>query len=498
MPGTHETVVRNGLPRKTLTVQPMWEKLGHAIIVTDCDLEPPGPIIRYVNQAFTRLTGYQAADVIGRSPRLLQTCRTDHRTKQALKKDLLEQGAAQGTLLNRRKDGREYLCSLAITPLLGRDGETTHFICIARDLSASDTEVNRRLSEEYEQAQALIEDLEARQSEAEQIIERQHTEIRRLAAQHREALERFDTLNERLAAREHALDLQCRENARSDAELRASLEELHAMDEEVRATLIAMEESNIKLEHANAELRLSQAANADKLRLLATASHDLRQPVMSLGLLLDVLAHRLGPEERPLMGGLMAAHRAIQTMLDGMLDAARLDAGVMTPDIGPVAVQDVLQNLRYEFTLQAEMRGLRFRVVLSSSTIISDAQLLERILRNLVSNALKYTERGGIVVGCRRRGGRLLIEVWDSGPGIPPDARKMIFNEFQQLGNQERDQRRGVGLGLSIVARLAQRLKHEVQVRSWLGRGSVFFLTIPLADAAQPAKRSPVRSLPFG
>ncbi|WP_162488384.1 ATP-binding protein [Azospirillum lipoferum] len=477
---------------KPLIVQPIWDRLDHAVIVTDCDLTAPGPTIRYVNRAFTRLTGYRADEVIGRSPRLLQSPRTDRTVVATIGRDLRESDFCRVTLTNRRKDGTEYLCTLIITPLIGPTGETEHFICVAEQLKEDSSHaILRRDSAELEQAQTLSEDLEKRLDEANDLIGRQQSELAALAERHRVAYVRLEAVQERLALRESALDRYSRDIDRSDSELHASMEELRAMDEELRITLEQMEEANLHLARSNEELRCLRAADADKLQLLASASHDLRQPVMSMGLFLDVLRHRLGEAERPLLGGLLAAHVSIRTLLDGMLDSARLDAGALNPMIEPVPMAVMLDVIHSEFMLQAEMRGLRFRVKPCAATVSSDAQLLERILRNLVANALKYTTTGGILLGCRQcrdaEGGRhLRIEVWDTGPGIVEYNLSAIFEEFRQLDNRDRGQSRGVGLGLAIVARLARQLKHLIGVRSWPGRGSVFSVTVPLAPKHSP------------
>lgn len=474
--------VAAGRKARPLVVQPLWDHLDHAVIVTDSHLDAPGPTILYVNRAFTSLTGYRADEAIGRSPRFLQCRRTDRAVTETIGRDLRRGDTARVSLVNQRKDGSEYLCNLVITPLLGVRGETEHFICVAEALKEDRMpDAVMRLSVELEQAQTLIEDLERRQSDTDELIDRQNREMAVVRERYRDSLAQLDAIQERLAIRETALDRRGREFERSDSELHASLEELRAMDEELRATLEQMEESNIQLAGANVELRRLQAADADKLQLLASASHDLRQPVMSMGLFLDVLRNRLGEAERPILGGLLAAHLSIRTLLEGMLDTARLDAGAIEPMIEPMSLALILEIIHGEFMPQAEMHGLRFRVVPTTAVVSSDAQLLERILRNLVANALKYTVSGKILLGCRRCGDHLRIEVWDTGPGIPENSQQAIFEEFRQLGNPSRDQKRGVGLGLAIVARLAGRLGHEIALRSWPDRGSVFSVTVPFA-----------------
>ena len=385
MSDTHGLKTGRAAKAKPLIVQPLWDRLDHAVIVTDCNLAAPGPTIRYVNRAFTRLTGYRADEVIGRSPRMLQCARSDQAVIATIRRDLHESEFSRATLVNRRKDGSEYLCSLVITPLIGPTGETEHFICVADDLREDRSEsAFQRVSAELEQALTLVEDLERRQTEANDLIARQQSDLAALAERYRATSTQLEEVQERLALRESALERSSLEAHRSDSELHASMEELRAMDEELRVALEQMEVANADLARSNEELRRLQAADADKLQLLASASHDLRQPVMSMGLFLDVLRSRLGEAERPLIGGLMAAHVSIRTLLEGMLDTARLDAGALDPMIEPVPMPVLLEVIHGEFLLQAEMRGLRFRVIPCGETVLSDSQLLERILRNLV------------------------------------------------------------------------------------------------------------------
>ncbi|KAA0570851.1 ATP-binding protein [Azospirillum sp. Sh1] len=471
-----------------LVIQLIWDRLDQAVIITDRALAAPGPTIRYVNRAFTRLTGYRADEVIGRSPRMLQCGRTDKPASAAIMRDLRDGRFARGTLVNRRKDGSEYLCSMVIAPLIGPSGETEHFICVADELKKDrSSSAFQRLYDELERAQTLIEDLEGWQTEADSVFARQRCELNALTVRHDATLLQLDQVQERLALRESALDRFSKASNESSTELRASREELRVIGEELRLSLKQVEEANAHLAESNEELQRLRAADAAKLRLLGSASHDLRQPVMSMGLFLDVLRHRLGDAERPILGGLLAAHLSIRTLLDGMLDTARLDAGALEPAIEPVPMPVMFESISGEFAIQAEMRGIRFRVVPCHAEVLSDAQLLERILRNLLANALKYTASGTILLGCRRcrdAQGRLClrIEVWDSGPGIEEANQAAIFEEFRQLDTTSRDQRRGVGLGLAIVSRLARQLGHRIGLRSCPGRGSVFSVMVPLVQ----------------
>jgi two-component system, chemotaxis family, CheB/CheR fusion protein len=176
-------------------------------------------------------------------------------------------------------------------------------------------------------------------------------------------------------------------------------------------------------------------------------------------------------------------------MLDTLLDINQLEAGIVQPATVTFPINDVLARLRREFAYHAEAHSLGWHVVPCRLFVHSDPRLLEQVIRNLLSNAVKYTERGKVLLGCRRHGDKLRIEVWDSGPGIPEDQLKAIFEEFRQLDNSARDRDRGLGLGLAIVQRLGNLLGHAIDVRSRAGKGSVFSVEVPLdhAAAAQPA-----------
>jgi signal transduction histidine kinase/integral membrane sensor domain MASE1 len=228
--------------------------------------------------------------------------------------------------------------------------------------------------------------------------------------------------------------------------------------------------------------RQLELANTAKSRFLAMASHDLRQPLHALGLFVAQLRTPLKPRERAkTVERVDAAVTEMTEMFNSLLDISKLDAGVLTPKIVEFSIARLLQKIEATFDQAAREKGLRLRVMPSDAWVRSDTLLLERILLNLVSNAMRYTLRGGIIVGCRRRGEMLRIEVWDSGPGIPEGHRQNIFGEFFQLPTAERDRYGGLGLGLAIVDRLRQLLNHEIELTSTLGRGSRFTILVPMA-----------------
>ena len=227
--------------------------------------------------------------------------------------------------------------------------------------------------------------------------------------------------------------------------------------------------------------RGSEDANAAKTRFLAAASHDLRQPLQTLALLQGLLARSVeGAKKKKLVALLDDTLSAMSGMLTTLLDINQIDAGILRAEIEPIHIGALLNRLREEFTYHAQAQGLTFHVVSCGLTLRSDPRLLEQILRNLISNAFKYTRHGKVLLGCRRHGAVLRIEVWDTGIGIPAGELDAIFNEYHQLDNPARERSRGLGLGLPIVQRLSKLLGHKVHVQSWLGRGSVFSLDVTI------------------
>jgi len=244
-------------------------------------------------------------------------------------------------------------------------------------------------------------------------------------------------------------------------------------------------------EELRAAKRSAEAANLTKSRFLAAASHDLRQPLQAARLYLEVLGREL-TEPSDVLGKVQLCLDDLRGLLNRLLDVAKLDAGSMTPQRRGLPVSELFEHVMREFSGLAAEQGIALRVVESSVEIDTDPDLFRRVLGNLVANAIHYTERGGVLIGCRRRGGDALVQVWDTGPGIPLDRVERIFEEFYQLENPARDRRRGVGLGLAIVRRVCDLLRHDVSLRSKLGRGSVFEVRVPLASgedlAAQPVE----------
>jgi signal transduction histidine kinase/ActR/RegA family two-component response regulator len=236
---------------------------------------------------------------------------------------------------------------------------------------------------------------------------------------------------------------------------------------------------------AEEALHDAEDANRAKVVFMAAASHDLRQPLHALGLFASTLGRTpLSAHQRNLLHQIDLSGQAASELLGTLLDFSKVDTGVITAQAQPFALQPLLHRLEQEFAPQASQQGLNYRTHDCRTVVVADPALVERILRNLISNALRYTERGGVLVGVRPRAGMASVEVWDSGTGIPLHETKAIFREFHQLGNPERDRRKGLGLGLAIVEGLARAMGVEVQVKSSPGRGSVFRLMLPISREA--------------
>jgi Na+/proline symporter/signal transduction histidine kinase len=232
-------------------------------------------------------------------------------------------------------------------------------------------------------------------------------------------------------------------------------------------------------------------ANVSKTRFLAAVSHDILQPLNAARLYAASLVERVRERgEATLAENIDASLDAVEEILTVLLDISRLDTGAMKPQWSSVAIDELFRQLQREFEPVARERHLELTFLPCSQAVRSDRQLLRRLLQNLVSNAIKYTPRGRVLIGARRRAGKLRIEVWDTGLGIPASKQKLVFREFQRL-DQGAKVARGLGLGLSIVERIARVLDHPVTLRSAPGRGSVFYIEAPLA-ARLPASAVPL------
>ena len=252
-------------------------------------------------------------------------------------------------------------------------------------------------------------------------------------------------------------------------------------------------ERTAELTNVNKQLALAKSkadeANLDKTRFLAAASHDILQPLNAARLFAASLDERkLNGEDGRLVASVDASLEAVEDILNALLDISRLDSGVMKPELSVFPIKELLDQLKLEFEPLAKDDGLELRVIDSGLFVHSDRRLLRRVLQNLVSNAIKYTEQGGVLLGCRRRGAQVIVQIWDTGPGIPDVQQSLIFKEFQRLKTGAK-MPHGVGLGLSIVERIGRVLKQPITLNSEVGKGSVFSVTLPMAEPASMTHR---------
>jgi len=270
------------------------------------------------------------------------------------------------------------------------------------------------------------------------------------------------------------------ESLRNRFENEAMTGRLAAQNEELDRARKAAEAAKVQAE----------AASRARTQFFAAANHDLRQPLHAMGLLAGALAEKVkDPDVVSLTNTISASMEALEELFNELLDMSRLDSGKISPSPANFSIQQLFDKLRLEFEAEAAMKALALRFFTNGRFLFSDPGLVERILRNLISNAIRYTANGGVLVACRTRQGRPWLEVWDTGPGIPEEEQERIFDEFVQLGNPERDRRKGLGLGLSIVRRLCNLLGHELALVSRTGRGSVFRFQVPAGRELPRAAR---------
>lgn len=298
---------------------------------------------------------------------------------------------------------------------------------------------------------------------------------------------------------ERGLVLEIRANRMPDGgivttftDITPSVEAAEALERRVQERTTELTRLNAELERAKAD---AEEANISKTRFLAAASHDILQPLNAARLYVTSLVERQGGgEDTRLIANIDASLEAVEEIFGTLLDISRLDTGAMKPEFMSFRIDELLRQLEVEFSPVAREKGLRLIFVPCSAIVRSDRRLLRRLLQNLVSNAIKYTPNGRVLVGCRKRYGRLRVDVYDTGLGIPQSQLQPIFHEFHRL-KEGAKVARGLGLGLSIVERVARILDHDVTVQSMVGHGSRFSVEIPLSSVvpSSPPMRSALR-----
>lgn len=266
---------------------------------------------------------------------------------------------------------------------------------------------------------------------------------------------------------------------------------LSAARDELGAQREAAEHAREAAERAR---QAAEEANMAKSRFLATATHDLRQPLHAIGMLVATLQGRVRdlPDTRRLVDGIESSVVAMDDLFNALLDISKLDAQIVEPSVREFDLAPFLARLEFEHAQLAQRKGLRLRVRKCPVFVRSDPVLLDRIVRNLVSNALRYTDAGGVLIGCRRRGASVQVEVWDTGIGIPAEHQEEIFQEFYRVPAVEAHATAGLGLGLAIVRRLARLLDHPVWFRSTPGRGTRFVVQVPACAPVESPRATPV------
>lgn len=265
----------------------------------------------------------------------------------------------------------------------------------------------------------------------------------------------------------------------------------------IRRTLVERFDNEALARQLAEQVDIARRASEEKTRFFASASHDLRQPLHAIALFGAVLDKELkGMPQQANAARLMRAVDALGTSLDTLLDVSRLDAGVIHPEPRRITVNEIFQKLHPLFGQRAEEKGLQLRMRASELVVHSDPDLLQRLLANVIENAIKYTATGGVAVVARSRGASVWIECYDTGIGIEDQHLPRIFDEFYQANNPGRDRSRGLGIGLSIVRRLAQLLDHSVEVTTRAGKGTRFRVIVPAAGPGHPAPREAATARP--
>jgi two-component system, sensor histidine kinase len=271
---------------------------------------------------------------------------------------------------------------------------------------------------------------------------------------------------------------------------RSAIEALSRANETLEARVM---ERTLELEDA---LGNAERANASRSRFVAAASHDLLQPLSAAKLFISSITEEgIAPSAREALDKAQNALVSVEGILDALLDISKLESGRAALSVGQVSLKKLLSQLRDEFAAIAADKGLGFSVILTDAVVISDPAYLRRILQNLIGNAIRYTQKGRVMVGARKRGGMIRLEVWDTGPGIPESEQDNIFKEFHRL-NARASASEGMGLGLAIVERACALLGHPLGLSSQLDKGTCFMLQVPLADGAPADLASPKPKTP--
>ncbi|HSV30145.1 MAG TPA: PAS domain-containing protein [Candidatus Omnitrophota bacterium] len=466
------------------------------IFVTDPN--KPGNPIAFVNQEFERITGYGRHEASGHGLDLLNTDLPSRVAASATSRETITD-----TLVNHRKSGEPFFMKIEVRPVFDADDRLEAFVGGVMDMTDQHL-AQEALAESEERLRAVMIaiPLPMLTLRLDGRIARANTaahETLRVPPNSLPGRSVFDFIDQDTPARAGALDELDRAGFVAKVEMQATRADggqlwtlvsakRYTVRGETRTLVVFQDVTELKLKEralteANEEAERNIRA---RMRFLAAASHDLRQPLQAMALFASALEHHVAtPQGRTIVTSLKTSLRGMEEMFDSLLDMSKLDAGVMKAETSVFLVNDIIEQIEMTYAGQAEAAGLEFRVVPSSAVVRSDRRLLARIIGNFVSNAIRYTRKGRVLLGVRHRGDRIRVCVIDTGPGIPEDQRLEIFREFRQ-GNNGAGRERGTGLGLAIVQRLSLLLNHPLDVRSKTGRGSNFSVEVPLADEDMP------------
>ncbi|HLO75486.1 MAG TPA: PAS domain S-box protein [Magnetospirillum sp.] len=492
--------------RSFLARQCLWALSSAPVAMAVVDARAPGAPVTFANRECETITGYASGELLGHGLDMLHGAETDPAAVDQLRRAMSAGRASAVELTNYRKDGEAFLARVAMRPLHDEAGEVAAFIAVLTDVTESvRSEARARHSEarlrNFTEAIPLP-----------MLTLRLDGTILRANAAAEEALgvaanglpgrrvEDFagedeitdDSLCHRMRRQDSVQRVEIA-GRRPDGQMRwllASTQQFD-VDGDKRIVMVFQDVTDLKvkerrLTEANEEAERNIRA---RMRFLAAASHDLRQPLQAMALFASALDHHVStPQGRTIVQSLKISLRGMEEMFDALLDMSKLDAGVMKSDPQIFLINDLFEQLETTYGPQAEAAGLSLRMVPSSAAVKSDPRLLARVIGNFLSNAIRYTRSGGILLGVRRHGSRLRVAVYDTGPGIPESQRLDIFREFRQGGAANVAGRGGgTGLGLAIVQRLARLLGHPLDVRSRVGHGSTFAIDVPLAEEFLPS-----------
>jgi two-component system, sensor histidine kinase len=502
-----------GADSRRLSYEQLAEVMAAApygIVVTD-PRQPGDPIV-YVNEQFTAITGYGADEAVGRSLDMLKGPGTDPRALEEIDDAVHSARSSTIELLNYRKGGEPVWMRVQIRPVFDREGQLCHLVGGLTDMTERRL-IEDAMRESEERLRAVMGAMPLPMLRVRldgSIIEanRHAHDILGVTAGSLPGRNVYEFgLEDDDGTTKLCEDLRALGAARR-MEIRARREDgtpiwllasgrMFTVRGETRYLLICQDVTELKRREQALELANQQAERTIRARMsfLAAASHDLRQPLQALALFASALEnHAKTPQARTIVQSMKISLRGMEEMFDSLLDMSRLDAGVITVEPQVFLINDIFERLETNYQPQAAAAGLDLRFVASSAAVRSDPKLLSRIISNFLSNAIRYTRAGRILVGCRLSGPNIKVIVCDTGAGIPDSQRLEIFKEFRQ-GSTPTLAGRGVGmgLGLSIVQRLSRLLNHRLDVRSVVDKGTAFSVEVPLVEewAPQPCPGPP-------